>query len=68
GKKVGFKPAGGIANTPVALQYASVVKSILGNDWLNNHLFRIGASSLANSVLNDVLQIENPGFAEIKYF
>jgi deoxyribose-phosphate aldolase len=51
GVKIGMKPAGGISNTKVALQYLVMVKETLGQDWLNNKLFRFGASSLANDVL-----------------
>ncbi|MDP2236662.1 MAG: deoxyribose-phosphate aldolase [Bacteroidales bacterium] len=50
GKKVGFKPAGGIAEPAVALTYYKLVKRILGDEWLNKKLFRIGASRLADKV------------------
>ncbi len=55
GKKIGIKPAGGISEPLVALDYYILVKEILGEDWLNNKLFRIGASRLANKVY-DILQ------------
>ena len=54
GRKVGFKAAGGIRSTQDAVQYYTVVKEILGKEWLNPHLFRIGASSLANNVLSSL--------------
>lgn len=54
GRKVGFKAAGGIRSTQDAVQYYTVVKEILGEEWLNPHLFRIGASSLANNVLSSL--------------
>jgi deoxyribose-phosphate aldolase len=50
GRKVGFKPAGGIADPEVALTYFKLVKNILGDEWLNPTLFRIGASRLADKV------------------
>lgn len=50
GKMVGFKPAGGIADPETAYTYYVLVKNILGNEWLNNKLFRIGASRLADKV------------------
>jgi len=50
GKKIGIKPAGGISEPEVALDYYILVKEILGEEWLNNKLFRIGASRLANKV------------------
>ncbi len=52
GKKIGIKPAGGISEPEVAINYYLLVKEILGEEWLNNHLFRIGASRLANKVFD----------------
>lgn len=54
GKKIGFKAAGGIVTTDEALIYIAIVKEILGDEWLNNKLFRIGASRLANNLLSSI--------------
>jgi deoxyribose-phosphate aldolase len=54
GNKIGFKAAGGIAETDDALKYLLIVNNILGDDWLNNDLFRIGASRLANNLLTTI--------------
>jgi len=54
GKKIGFKAAGGIVTTDEALIYIAIVKDILGDEWLNNKLFRIGASRLANNLLTSI--------------
>ncbi|MDR1698311.1 MAG: deoxyribose-phosphate aldolase [Prevotellaceae bacterium] len=62
GVKVGFKPAGGIATTQDAVNYYTIVKEVLGNDWLNNKLFRLGASRLANSLLTDIYGKEEKYF------
>lgn len=62
GKKVGIKPAGGISTQEDALAYYAIVKENLGDEWLNNELFRIGASRLANNLLTDIYQ------KEVKYF
>lgn len=51
GRKVGFKAAGGVRTAEEALNYYAVVKNVLGDEWLNQDLFRIGASSLANNLL-----------------
>jgi deoxyribose-phosphate aldolase len=51
GKKIGFKPAGGIVTPEDAVLYYSIVQTILGDQWLNSMLFRIGASRLANNLL-----------------
>ncbi|MDE6010757.1 MAG: deoxyribose-phosphate aldolase [Muribaculaceae bacterium] len=52
GRKVGFKASGGIRTAEDALRYYAIVKEVLGDEWLNTDLFRIGASSLANSLLS----------------
>ena len=62
GRKVGFKAAGGIATTEEALGYYCIVKSVLGDEWLNNEYFRIGASRLANNLLSDILGTETKFF------
>lgn len=56
GRKVGFKPAGGISSAADALCYYSIVSSILGKEWLNKDLFRFGVSRVANSILSAVEQ------------
>ena len=56
GKKIGFKPAGGISTAADALCYYSIVASVLGKDWLNKHMFRFGVSRVANSILSAVEQ------------
>ena len=54
GIKVGFKAAGGIATHDAALMYHEIVNHCLGSGWLNNKLFRIGASRLANNILSEI--------------
>lgn len=56
GKKIGFKPAGGISSAADALSYYSIVSSLLGKEWLNKDLFRFGVSRVANSILSAVEQ------------
>lgn len=62
GKKVCYKPAGGVSTTLEAVQHYTLVKEILGNDWLNNQSFRFGASRLANNLLTSIMG------EEVKYF
>lgn len=62
GRKVGIKPAGGISTPEDALVYLDIVSEILGSEWTNSGLFRIGASRLANNILSEI-RGEN-----IKYF
>lgn len=62
GKKIGFKPAGGIYNVKEATLYYTIVKEVLGKEWLNNYLFRIGASRLANNLLTAIYNKEEKYF------
>ncbi len=50
GYKVGYKPAGGISKAKDAIAYLILIKEELGNDWLDPHLFRFGASSLLGDI------------------
>ncbi len=52
--KIGFKPAGGVATPDDAIAYLLVVERILGSEWINPELFRLGASRLANSLLTEI--------------
>ena len=54
GRKVGFKAAGGVRTPEDAVRYYAIVKEILGDEWLCHDLFRIGASSLANTILSKI--------------
>ena len=62
GRKVGFKAAGGIDTVKKALAYYTIVKEVLGEEWLNNGLFRIGTSRLTNLLLSDIIG------EEVKFF
>jgi deoxyribose-phosphate aldolase len=54
GKKVGIKAAGGIADAETAIRYYLLVKEVIGEEWLNKDLFRIGASRLAENLFNEL--------------
>ncbi len=54
GRMVGLKPAGGIVTVEDALVYYKLIDSLLGDEWLNPGLFRIGASRLANNLLEAI--------------
>lgn len=62
GRKVGFKAAGGIRTAEEAVNYYAVVKEVLGDEWLCQDLFRIGASSLANNLLSAMTGSETKFF------
>lgn len=62
GRRVGFKAAGGVRTTQEAVEYYAIVKNVLGDEWLNQDLFRIGASSLANNLLSSMAG------EDVKYF
>ena len=63
GTMVGFKASGGVRTTEDAVKYLTIVKEVLGQEWLTNEYFRIGASGLANNLLADI--VNQPG---IKFF
>lgn len=54
GRRVGFKPAGGMSTADDALLYYGIVSDILGPEWLDKKLFRFGVSRMANSLLSAV--------------
>lgn len=54
GNMVGFKPAGGVRTPEEAVGYYCIVKEVLGEKWLTNEYFRIGASGLANNLLSAI--------------
>lgn len=62
GRMVGFKPSGGVRTPGEAVGYYCLVKEILGDKWLTNEYFRIGASGLANNLLTAIFG------TEIKFF
>lgn len=62
GRKVGFKPAGGINSVRDALVYYTIVKELLGEEWLTNELFRLGTSRMANLLLSDIVGSETKFF------
>ncbi|NCP45736.1 MAG: deoxyribose-phosphate aldolase [Flavobacteriales bacterium] len=68
GIQVGMKPAGGISNAKLALQYLLLVKETLGADWLDKKWFRFGASSLANDVLMQIVKQETGIYQSKDYF
>ena len=51
GERIGVKPAGGIRTSKDAIKYLVTVAETVGQEWLQPHLFRFGASSLLNDVL-----------------
>ena len=68
GIMVGMKPAGGISNSKLALQYLVMVKETLGVKWLDNHWCRFGASSLANDLLMQILKQSTGAYQSANYF
>ncbi len=62
GNMVGIKISGGVATTEDAVAYYTIIKEVLGEKWLTNEYFRIGASRLANNLLSDIVG------KEVKFF
>jgi deoxyribose-phosphate aldolase len=53
-RKVGIKVSGGVRTAEEAVQQYTIVKEVLGKDWLSPEYFRIGASSLADNILKEI--------------
>lgn len=68
GRQVGMKPAGGISNAKLAVQYLVMLKETLGRDWLSNEWFRFGASSLTNDLLMQIRKQETGRYQSGDYF
>ena len=68
GRKIGFKPAGGIRNSKQAIQHLVLVHETLGPDWLTPDLHRFGASSLLNDVLMQIRKEKTGAYQSPDYF
>lgn len=68
GKMIGMKPAGGISKAKQAIHYLVMLNETLGEDWMNNHWFRFGASSLANDVLMQIMKQKTGVYQGKDYF
>lgn len=62
GRMVGFKPAGGVRTPEDAVSYYCIVREVLGEKWLTNEFFRLGASGLANNLLTAINGTETKFF------
>lgn len=50
GRRAGIKISGGVRSAEDAVKYYTIVKEVLGEEWLSNAYFRIGASSLVGDI------------------
>ena len=62
GIQIGFKPAGGLNSVMDAVIMYTIVKEVLGEQWLTNQWFRMGTSRLANLLLSEVVGQETKFF------
>ena len=68
GRMAGMKPAGGIRTTKDAISYLCLVNETLGNEWLTQDLFRIGASTLLNDLLMQYKKEKTGVYQSADYF
>jgi deoxyribose-phosphate aldolase len=68
GIRIGMKPAGGIRTAKQSLAYLVMVRETLGDDWLSPGLFRIGASTLLNDVLMQIVKTTDGHYQSADYF
>ncbi|KXK12726.1 MAG: deoxyribose-phosphate aldolase [Chloroflexi bacterium OLB14] len=67
GYKVGFKPAGGIRTAKQSLDWLIMMKEELGEEWMQPHLFRIGASALLNDIERQLEHFVYGRYASMQY-
>ena len=68
GRKIGFKPAGGIRTAKQAVQHLVLVHETVGPDWMTPDLHRFGASSLLNDVLMQIRKERTGAYQSPDYF
>jgi deoxyribose-phosphate aldolase len=68
GRAVGMKPAGGIRTSKQALHLLVLVKETLGDAWLTPERFRIGASTLTNDLLMQLVKEATGRYQSEDYF
>jgi deoxyribose-phosphate aldolase len=68
GRRVGFKAAGGVRTSKLAIQYLTILYETLGPDWMTPDRFRIGASSLLNDVLMQIDKERTGRYQGADYF
>ena len=62
GVKIGFKAAGGVSTVDDALTYYTIVRELLGKEWIDENLFRIGTSRLANLLVQAITGTDEKPF------
>ncbi len=67
GYKVGFKPAGGVRSAKQSLDWLILMKEELGDEWMQPHLFRIGASALLNDIERQLEHYAYGRYASMQY-
>jgi deoxyribose-phosphate aldolase len=67
GYKVGFKPAGGIRTAKQSLDWLILMKEELGHEWMQPHLFRVGASALLNDIERQLEHFAYGRYASMQY-
>ena len=68
GKRIGMKPAGGMKTSKQALHMLVLVKETLGDAWLTPDLFRLGASTLTNDLLMQLVKETSGRYQNEDYF
>jgi deoxyribose-phosphate aldolase len=68
GRRVGMKPAGGMKTSKQALHMLVLVKETLGDAWLTPDLFRLGASTLTNDLLMQLVKETSGRYQSEDYF
>lgn len=67
GRRVGFKPAGGIKSAKDAMLWMSLMREELGIEWTRPDLFRIGASSLLGDLQRQLEHLATGQYSAAQY-
>lgn len=59
GRKIGIKISGNVKTSNEALGYLNIVEKVLGRDWINPNLVRIGASTLLDDICMQIRALGN---------
>ena len=57
GNLVGLKASGGVSNIDDAIKYFTLIKNLLGNEFMNNKYFRVGTSSLCSVLEEEIIKL-----------
>ena len=68
GRRIGIKIAGGVRASKAAIAYLILLRETLGEAWMRPDLFRVGASTLLNDLLQQRAKERSGNYQGPDYF